>query len=257
VHGSTQRSTRGSTFWRCLRADVDSSYRRYPPLPVADCGGFELRVPIRAQAGSTAIIGWPPHRELGFQAPAAAGENGRVTMRRWFVLSAIGRDRPGLVAELARLVYDCDANLEDSRMTILGSDFAVILLCSSGDEGCGDQLAVGAKRLERDHGLTILLRHLESGPRPAVPARGTRLYRVEAAGEDRAGIVVGICGVLSEHGVNITDLASQSHPGPGGSPHYEMTLQAEVPEGVDPRALREALEAEGDRLVIDVALMPS
>jgi len=178
-------------------------------------------------------------------------------MRRWFVLSAIGRDRPGLVAELARLVYDCDANLEDSRMTILGSDFAVILLCSSGDEGCGDQLAVGAKRLERDHGLTILLRHLESGARSAVPARGTRLYRVEAAGEDRAGIVVGICGVLAEHGVNITDLASQSHPGPGGSPHYEMTLQAEIPEGVDPRALREALEEEGDRLVIDVALMPA
>ncbi len=177
-------------------------------------------------------------------------------MRRWFVLSAIGRDRPGLVAELARLVYDCDANLEDSRMTILGSDFAVILLCSSSDQGCGDQLAVGAKRLERDHGLTILLRHLDSGPRPAVPARGTRLYRIEAAGEDRAGIVAGICGVLAEHGVNITELKSQSHPGPGGSPHYEMSLQAEVPEGIDASTLREALEGEGDRLVIDVSLMP-
>ena len=51
-------------------------------------------------------------------------------MKRWFILSAIGSDRPGLVAELAQLIYDCDANLEDSRMTILGTDFAVILLCS-------------------------------------------------------------------------------------------------------------------------------
>ena len=47
-------------------------------------------------------------------------------MQRWFILSAIGRDRPGLVADLAGLVLECDANLEDSRMTILGSDFAVI-----------------------------------------------------------------------------------------------------------------------------------
>jgi glycine cleavage system transcriptional repressor len=178
-------------------------------------------------------------------------------MRRWFVLSSIGRDRPGLVAELARLVYDSDSNLEDSRMTILGSDFAVILLCSSSDEACGDRLAAGAKRLEREHGLTILLRHLESGPRPAVPASGMRLYRVEAAGEDRAGIVAGICGILAEHGVNITELASQSRPGPGGSPHYEMSLRAEIPEGVDPRALRESLEREGDRLVVDVSLMPA
>jgi glycine cleavage system transcriptional repressor len=177
-------------------------------------------------------------------------------MRRWFVLSAIGRDRPGLVAELARLIYECDANLEDSRMTILGTDFAVILLCSSTDEGCGDRLAVGAKRLERDHGLTILLRHLEGGPRPAVPAPGTRLYRVEAAGEDRAGIVAGICGCLAEHGVNITELTSRSRPGPGGSPHYELHLQAEVPESLDPRRLREALGREANRLVIDVLLTP-
>lgn len=178
-------------------------------------------------------------------------------MRRWFILSAIGRDRPGLVAELASLVLECDANLEDSRMTILGTDFAVILLCSATDAAAGDKLAVGAKRLERDHGLTILLRHLEGGPRSAVPAPGTRLYRVEAAGEDRAGIVAAICGVLAARRVNIVELDSRGRPGPGGSPHYEMSLRVEVPADVDPRALREALEAEADRLVIDVALMPA
>ena len=107
--------------------------------------------------------------------------------REWFILSAIGRDRPGLVAELAQLIYDADANLEDSRMTILGSDFAVILLCSGANPDAQEAIAIGAKRLERDHGLTILLRRLDEGPRPAVPAPGTRLFRVNAIGEDRAG----------------------------------------------------------------------
>ena len=46
-------------------------------------------------------------------------------------------------------------------------------------------------------------------------------------------------------------------PGPGGSPHYEMSLRVEVPDTVDPRALRDALEREADRLVIDVAMMPA
>jgi glycine cleavage system transcriptional repressor len=214
-----QVSARRSRFFRCGLADEDPRFRRYPALPVLACPGY---------------------------APA---------MRRWFILSAIGRDRPGLVAELASLVLESNANLEDSRMTILGSEFAVILLCSSSDAGAGDALAVGAKRLERDHGLTILLRHLEEGQRSAVPAPGTRLYRVEAAGEDRAGIVAGICRTLAERGVNIVELNSRSRPGPGGSPHYEMGLRVEVPDGLDPRALREALEAEADRLVIDVSLM--
>jgi glycine cleavage system transcriptional repressor len=178
-------------------------------------------------------------------------------MQRWFILSAIGRDRPGLVAELAQLVYDCDANLEDSRMTILGSDFAVILLCSSADPGAFDALAFGAKRLEREHALTIFLRQLEDGPRPGVPAPGHRLYRLQAAGEDRAGIVAGLCRVLAEHRVNIVDLSTASRPGPGGSPHYEMTVSLEVPDGVDVGALRAALGAEADRLVIDVLLQPA
>ena len=177
-------------------------------------------------------------------------------MRRWYILSAIGRDRPGLVADLARLVLESEANLEDSRMTILGSEFAVILLCSSTEADIGDRLAVGVKRLERDHGLTILLRHMDEGPRPAVPAPGMQLYRLEAAGEDRAGIVASLCGVLAERRVNIVDLATRSRPGPGGSPHYEMTLSVEIPDDVPVRALREALEDEADRLVVDVSLMP-
>ena len=175
-------------------------------------------------------------------------------MKRWFVLSAIGRDRPGLVAELAQLIYDCDANLEDSRMTILGSDFAVILLGSSAAQDAADRLAVGAKRLEREHGLTILIRSLEEGRRSAPPSSDARLYRVRAAGEDKAGIVAGVCRVLAEHGVNIAELTTRSRPGPGGSPHYEMDILAEVPGRSDPEELRRALDAQADRLVVDVSL---
>lgn len=178
-------------------------------------------------------------------------------MRRWFILSAIGRDRPGLAAQLAQLVRDCDASLDDSRMTILGSDFAMILLCSSSSDAAADRLAVGAKQLERDHGLTILMRHLEDGPRPALPAPDHALYRLEVAGEDKAGIVAGVCSVLAERGVNIAELSTRSRPGPGGAPHYEMQLLLEVPDSADVASLRRALEAEADRLVIDLLLAPA
>jgi glycine cleavage system regulatory protein len=63
--------------------------------------------------------------------------------------------------------------------------------------------------------------------------------------------------VLADRRVNIAELSTRSRPGPGGSPHYELTILAEVPESQDTRELREALETEADRLVIDVALMPT
>jgi glycine cleavage system regulatory protein len=100
------------------------------------------------------------------------------------------------------------------------------------------------------------VRGLAGEPRPAIPAPGTRLFRLEAAGEDRAGIVAGLCRILADRGVNIVDLSTRSRPGPGGSPHYEMTVNVEVPDNTDTRALRAALEKEADRLIIDVSLMP-
>ncbi len=32
---------RGSTFFRCGRADTDARFPRYPPLPVLQCIGYE------------------------------------------------------------------------------------------------------------------------------------------------------------------------------------------------------------------------
>jgi len=34
-------SSRQSTFYRCRRADDDPSFRKYPPLPVVVCRGYE------------------------------------------------------------------------------------------------------------------------------------------------------------------------------------------------------------------------
>ncbi len=175
-------------------------------------------------------------------------------MREWFILSAVGRDRPGIVADLARLIFDCEANLEDSRMTILGNEFAAILLCSGSGDDLGERLASGARRLEWENRLTVFLRPLEGEPRPAIPAPGTKLLRVEAQGEDRAGIVARICGVLADRRVNIADLASETVGSPSGTALYHMTVTAEVPDPVDRGELASALDAAGAELGLEVTL---
>jgi hypothetical protein len=37
---------RGSAFYRCLRADADPRFVRYPPLPVLECPGYDRRDPL-------------------------------------------------------------------------------------------------------------------------------------------------------------------------------------------------------------------
>jgi len=42
-HARVQETARGSRFWRCLRAETDERFDRYPRLPVRECPGYERR----------------------------------------------------------------------------------------------------------------------------------------------------------------------------------------------------------------------
>lgn len=44
-HQRVVRNTRGSRFSLCERAKTDSSYPKYPRVPVLECTGFQKRPP--------------------------------------------------------------------------------------------------------------------------------------------------------------------------------------------------------------------
>ncbi len=47
-----------------------------------------------------------------------------------YALSAIGRDTPGMVAKVTKELYVHGCNIEDSSMTRLEDEFAIILIMS-------------------------------------------------------------------------------------------------------------------------------
>ena len=176
-------------------------------------------------------------------------------MKRWYAMSAIGRDRPGIVADLAELIYESDYNLEDSRMTILGSEFAVLLLLSAKDEEAERRLAAGAKRLEWETRLTVFIRPLEAPP----PAAGDQPSGVPlecmVTGVDRAGIVARVARTVADHAANITDLHSELRPEPeSGTPIYTLRLRLVLRPGADAAPLRQALDRVAADLGVDLSV---
>jgi glycine cleavage system transcriptional repressor len=175
-------------------------------------------------------------------------------MKRWFALSAIGDDRPGIVADLSELIYECDCNLEDSSMTLLGPEFAVLLLLSGEGAGLERRLSAACKRLEWEKRLTVFLRPLEGAPPPPL-APGATAMECVVTGVDKAGIVARVSRVLAEHEVNITALNTQTRPEPeSGTPLFTMRIAMAVPASVDRRALRERLEQVAAELCVEVTL---
>ena len=178
-------------------------------------------------------------------------------MKKWFALSAIAQDHPGIVADLAELIYECDCNLEESSMTVLGSEFAVLLLLSGQGADLDRRLSSACKRLEWEKRVTVFLRPLEGEPAHYRPGERSSRYELHATGVDKAGIVARVARCLADHGINITEMHTHSRPEPGsGTAIYTMQIRMDVAITVDIADFQDRLERIADELHIDIDLVP-
>lgn len=84
-------------------------------------------------------------------------------MSKKFLLTAFSKDRPGIVADLSRVIYENGYNLEDSSMTNLAGEFAILLLLSAPSVNGVDaeeKLSTECRRLEREKGISAYIRPL-------------------------------------------------------------------------------------------------
>ena len=148
-----------------------------------------------------------------------------ATQKTYLVISALGEDRPGLVSQLSKVLLDHGCNIEDSRMTVLGGEFAVILLV----EGKWNTLAKvenSLPELGRQLGMTIISKR--TGPR----AVGGNLlpYAVDVISMDHPGIVNNLAGFFSDRGINIEDMATSSYAAAHtGTPMFTVHMTVGIP----------------------------
>lgn len=175
-------------------------------------------------------------------------------MEKKFIMTAFGKDRPGIVADVSRLIFENNCNLEDSMMTRLAGYFTIILLFSGRDEGLEEKFSNGCRRLEVEKGLTTFVRPMPAG-QVEVETPGTS-HSLSVKGADQAGIVYKVSRFLAENRVNITDLRSRLERSPeSGQALYFLEMRIEVPENCSLQKLSEGLAAIEDQLHLDISLM--
>jgi glycine cleavage system transcriptional repressor len=168
------------------------------------------------------------------------------------VVSALGPDRPGLVAEVTHFLTARGVNVEDSRMAVLGGEFGILTLVS----GDADELARVERELgelEEKTGLGLLFRRTKS---PEEHRRAAAVPCVVTADAlDHEGIVRAIAHALHEVGVNIVSLETSTYEAPvTGSPLFRLEARVDVPPGLTVGKVRKAMHdvAEAENLDIDV-----
>ena len=71
-------------------------------------------------------------------------------------VTAIGRDRPGIVASVTGALLDLGGNVEDSQMSILGGHFAVMLLVAVPADTQREQVVERLAEVAQEHELEAI-----------------------------------------------------------------------------------------------------
>ncbi|MGO8872532.1 MAG: glycine cleavage system protein R [Acidimicrobiales bacterium] len=168
-------------------------------------------------------------------------------------LTAVGVDQPGIVAELSAVLMELGCNLEDSSMSILRGNFAVLLIAALPDglaaPAVEEALAPVAAALD----LVVTVRPLApDGSRSHAAATGAaddthdgQTFAFSVHGADRPGIVHHVTRALALAGGNVVDLSTRL-VGTDADPVYVLTITVGFPDGVDGQAAAEEVQRSAE-----------
>ncbi|MGI8906651.1 MAG: glycine cleavage system protein R [Candidatus Sumerlaeaceae bacterium] len=168
------------------------------------------------------------------------------------IVTSVGSDRPGIVAELSGWILENGGNIEDSRMSQLGGEFATLVLVS-GDTGLAQKLESAREQFASQCGQTISSKPVAAAP--SAPAISHLRYQLKATALDHPGIVHQVSQLLREQSVNIVSASTHTTPAPfTGAPVFQFQMLVDVPGTTTAAKLRDQLRELGDRDNIDFTL---
>ncbi len=173
-------------------------------------------------------------------------------MSQLIVLSAIGSDRTGVVQDITQVILSCGGNIEESRMTTLGSEFAVLMLVS-GNWHTLTRLESALEKLTKNGDLAVSIR--KTGARAS---REDRMpYAVDVVSLDQQGIVFNLADFFAARDVEIADVSTRRYSAAHtGAPMFALQMAINIPTTVPISLLRDEFLELCDRLNLDAILEP-
>jgi len=170
-----------------------------------------------------------------------------------FAVTSVGVDQPGIVAAVTGVLLDQGCNLEDTAMSILRGQFAMVMVVAApeGTDASSLEQSLLAQTADLDLVVSVREVHPLAGDGDAFSPRCT----IVVYGPDHPGIVHLVARELAARRVNIVDVTTRVS-GSGGA-LYSMVMEVVLPSGVEPAALERELADVAGRDGLTVRVTPA
>ncbi len=168
-------------------------------------------------------------------------------MKKMLSLSAIGKDKTGIVSSISEILFKLGCNIEDSTMTLLSGQFAVILLLdcpkNSDISKIKRSLNSSLKKLDLSYSVTEV-------DKPKINKKNFGDYVIAVYGSDRVGIVYNVSKYLADKKINITDV--QTKISGKKDKVYIMLLEVNIPKILKIENVKQNLKQLAKELNVEI-----
>ena len=173
-------------------------------------------------------------------------------MQTYLVISAVGKDRIGLVESISQSVLECGCHIGESRMTVLGSEFAVVMLVN-GYWNAVAKLESALPRMADALGLRVSSTRTEA----RADTRSLIPYAVEVVATEHAEVVHEVSDFFARRGINIEDVYTNRYPAPHtGAAMFALHLTVGIPSDLSIASIRGEFMDFCDELNLDAMIAP-
>lgn len=169
-----------------------------------------------------------------------------------YAVSVVGKDRPGIVASISEGLFNLGCNIADSSCTMLGGEFAMILIVSLKKPFSKSRLIEELKPVCDRMGMTLGVRTLHSDEVARKDTDG-EICMISVYGADQPGIVYRVTRELASRSINITDLNTRLI-GTAEEPVYVLMLEVALPDGETPEAVEKTLANLKKELNVEIGV---
>ena len=166
------------------------------------------------------------------------------------VIAILGKDRPGIVAAVSKVLFEQDCNIENVSQTTLQFVFAGIFIISLPADLSAESLHQNLAAALLPLGLEVHITLFEATTTPVSPPQ-SEPYIVTTKGPDRKGLVAGISEVIARFKGNITNLQAVFKGGDAPGDNI-MIYEVDVPPQTDQQALYRELKNRAQELALDI-----
>ncbi len=173
-------------------------------------------------------------------------------MRQLIVLSAVGSDRPGVVKDISKAILDCGGNIEESRMTALGAEFAMLMLIS-GNWHTLTKLEKALDELKKKDELTVTIKRTgeHAAQDDCIP------YGVDVVCLDQPGIVFHLSEFFALRDIEIADVVTRRYAAAHtGAPMFSVQMTVNIPGNAPIAQLRDEFLDLCEQYNLDSILEP-